>query len=646
MSPTPPPESTHQTSVHSTISDLSSSPSQLSISQYHTTMDASVMQTPPTTHAPSTSHSAGPEDSSKTAQGLTTSHPLAQCTQKYELPISTSSQAALTQKYEVPVSTSPQAVYPSLYSGSAQVSATTHDQTEDHPSTSTQSFSHVSVQSSIPHPAVTSPLVTSHWTAPIPPTHLRPSQQLQESRPTGPATQVPPHPYLEESPHTHRSPPTIGDDSQDTLDSFLPLPELAWQQPLLSTTEQATRPPQRSPTPPEVWASLCEQEHGTASSEPLTLPTRPPSEPILVDSVRATPESTSLEKYLTSPLLQCEEQPSVSDIAQEQLSIVTLDSTQLSLVENTPPRTPPVSDPPASFRLLHSEPTVHPVPHDEHLLPTQADAPPSLQAQSAFEQHGGPRELSILDTIEESGAENVVSSSDSFRGDRLQSEPPLSITGLEATGYSPTPSPSVSPTKPTLSADSQPQVESPVQMEPAEEEHSSSIESGGEMHKEGIAAPSIKTRTAETDTHKPLVHSGLSLQEAFLNRKKEFVKQSQKRLEQIKASIAEQSAQQTSSFKQTSHRTHSTPVSSKPSHSRSSVSGTRPQSKKLDSGVGTIAEKKQRVVTFSSPLLQNQDGTGMSSPLTTSKGIVCVPIAVILSTEGVAPWLTIMNDVG
>ena len=411
------------------------------------------------------------------------------------------------------------------------------------------------------------------------------------------------------------------------------------------TTEQATRPPQRSPTPAEVRASLYEQEQSAGGSEALRLSTRSSSEPMPVDSVRATSESTSLEKYFTSPLLQGEEHPSVSDIAQEQLSIVTLDSTQLSLVENSPLRGPPMSDPPPSSRLLHSEPTIDPVPHDKHLLSVQADASPSLQEQSAFEQHGGPKELSILDTIEESDAEHAVNSSDSFRSERLQSEPPLSITGLESepplsitgletTGYSPTPSPSGSPTKPTLSADSGPPVESPSQTEPVEEEQLPSIESGGEMHKEGIATPSVpsvKTKTTVTDTHKPLVQSGLSLQEAFLNRKKEFIKQSQKRLEQIKASIAEQKAQPASGFKQTSHYAHSTPVSLKPSHSKPSVSGTRPQSKRQDSGIGTVAEKKQRVVTFSSPLLQNQDGTGMSSPLTTSKGIVCVAIAVILS---------------
>ncbi len=187
------------------------------------------------------------------------------------------------------------------------------------------------------------------------------------------------------------------------------------------------------------------------------------------------------------------------------------------------------------------------------------------------------RESSILDTTNES-YNAIVNNSDSFRGDRLQDEPPLSITGLDSTDYSQLVLSDTTqlPTSPVKS-------EQPNQSNPTTHINYSPV--------------------TPTPTAPATAHSGLSLQEAFLRRKKNFLKKSQQRLEQIKATIEEQKAHQASTLKETFGRKHRSAVTSATFGSKSSFSGS--QGQELDS----VAEKRRRVVTFASPLLQTSAET-------------------------------------
>ncbi len=204
------------------------------------------------------------------------------------------------------------------------------------------------------------------------------------------------------------------------------------------------------------------------------------------------------------------------------------------------------------------------------------------------------RESSILD-ISDHAIEN---NSDSFRGDRLQDEPPLSITGLDSTDYS--------HSELHANAGSTQTTTSPMRTQVAPTTPSV-------MEREENPDPEVDTPFAPPAP----AQSEFSLQEAFLRRKKNFVKKSQQRLEQIKATIEEQKFQQASTLKESFGRKHSrNPNSSTSFGSKSSFSGSQKQ--KLDSEV----EKKRRVVTFASPLLQTS--AEPAKPHSTQKGTYCI----------------------
>ena len=120
--------------------------------------------------------------------------------------------------------------------------------------------------------------------------------------------------------------------------------------------------------------------------------------------------------------------------------------------------------------------------------------------------------------------------------------------------------------------------------------------------------------------------SGLTLKEAFLRRKRKFVQNSQQRLQQIKANLEEKKAQEVGKHKLTSNFTHSTPLSVKGA-SRVTSTCSSPQRRGngemesgrsvYDSGIGTGSDvTKKRFVTFSSPLLKQENGVGTSSQST------------------------------
>ena len=131
------------------------------------------------------------------------------------------------------------------------------------------------------------------------------------------------------------------------------------------------------------------------------------------------------------------------------------------------------------------------------------------------------------------------------------------------------------------------------------------------------AATTLEQRNIEPDVVTPLSPSSLqtvpsfslpsttsaSLQEAFLRRKMNFVRESQRRLEQLKSNARERQVQ--SSLK-----------------SNSRHSSTAQQSPRSPSSRGE-KENKKRVVTFSSPVLSSSHASGLSRSPQGGRGNLC-----------------------
>ena len=145
--------------------------------------------------------------------------------------------------------------------------------------------------------------------------------------------------------------------------------------------------------------------------------------------------------------------------------------------------------------------------------------------------------------------------------------------------------------------------------------------------------------------------AAVSLQEAFLRRKVDFVKQSQKRLEQIKTNVSERRIQsslrsdstrkQGSSvhghprqkakkvFSKTENQTLETPSKLQSSSSTDCSKHPLPGKEKSGGG-GDGKENRKRVVTFSSPVMCSSHSSGMFSPPLEHKGMnMCTVLSLL-----------------
>ena len=575
MAPLSPPPHSHAKAPQS---DLSTSPNQLSISQYQASLEASTL--PPHSHAIAT-----------------------------QSDLSTSSNQLSISRYQTSLEAStlpmaPPSPPPHSHAKAPQPS---------HLHTKPLTIPHPLARHTQKYESTTNTQVEP--TSPQPPPTANPFQEYAH---TLIVNENIPETVLSSS-AAHKPLLSVSVDSEDKFDSCLSSPRV--QLPLSAPPISATQ-------------SMNIHSTNTYEDSPNTL------------------ESSSLE-FTPLPIDNRDVTPPQHSDDNPELSILTLDSTQLSLTAPSPLVT---------HTTTHREPI-----NTVYEPPTQTS--PLMATSTQPEPHeSAAKELSILDTIEETDTE-MVNNSDSFRGDRMQDEPPLSITGLDSTDYSHLITPGLaettqspqhtspvneqstqapttqstcimrkydSPTTETMTAmpysptvrsglglqeafmekdDSSPTTETTTAVLYSPTVHSElSLQ---EAFRRKFDTPTSETTNAVVNT--PTAHSGLSLQEAFLRRKKEFVKKSQRRLKQIKATIEKQKAQQTSTSKPTSGHKHSTgdTYTSKESTSKSLFGSLQRQ--ELESRV----ENRRRVVTFSSPLLQNPDSTGTFKPPVRHRG-TCV----------------------
>lgn len=142
-----------------------------------------------------------------------------------------------------------------------------------------------------------------------------------------------------------------------------------------------------------------------------------------------------------------------------------------------------------------------------------------------------------------------------------------------------------------------------------------------------LSPSSLQTKTHTTSAPPSTSTSALSLQEAFLRRKADFVKQSQWRSEQLKTNASDRQIQ--SSLEADNTRQHKaknqpkTPASKRhslpPSSAAGSGSSTLAGSSKGGGGCGG-KENRRRAVTFSSPVLCSSHSSGRFSPPLEHKG--------------------------
>lgn len=275
------------------------------------------------------------------------------------------------------------------------------------------------------------------------------------------------------------------------------------------------------------------------------------------------------------------------------------------------------------------------------------------QEQSVTHHGGSARNMYSLDTIEDEDIDlcRDVDNSDSFRGERMQDDTPLINISLEH----------VNSLQPSLQEDVDAFSPMAAHISPPSSSHMSDhmfvplysgdqvtdhvskvspnqnrvmLEDEGVFPTSNTTLPPTVSEIKADQSQAPVVTTGLSLQEAFLKRKKMFAQKSKHRLEEIKINQVEKRAQENTARNLISSFSHITSLESKstPSpnsgHRNQSPGNKRIQPSKTvpDSRFGTgQTTAKKRVVTFSSPLLKAHDGHSEShTPRIPTGEFVCI----------------------
>ena len=319
------------------------------------------------------------------------------------------------------------------------------------------------------------------------------------------------------------------------------------------------------------------------------------------------------------------------DPKHSQLSILTLETTQNSFSEPQPSFSGETEHSIIQQSTVQHHSSMELTHHNRSEIETRSHVEgSSVSHKTGCGSDGTNMYQILLDTIDESDSEYIepdgdVTNSDSFRGERVQEDTLLEANSSDQTYLPPeTLQESTQQLEPTVVTMHM----SPPPSNQDNETNQTSILKLKDVHSASIATPYSPTTIFGTKTiQSPATaltpmsgDSDLTLQQAFLRRKRRFVQNSQQRLQQIKASLEEKKAQEVNKHKPLSNFTHSTPIAakgvSKPKSTYSSPHGRNMESGRsvYDSGIGTGPDvAKKRVVTFSSPLLKQQNGVGTSS---------------------------------